>query len=742
MKLGKLRLKNYVFFKEAVFDLDQQGITYIQALNKDAASNEAKNTNGAGKSLLFGSIPELHWGTSPTGKDSVKSEQSSVISIEYKDVGKGKDNYVVQRRFGKKKGFRILRNGEDTNIRTIDLASKRAQSILGMGEQDFYTRAYIDALIPHPLIVGRDGERQQFFVDMFGLHSADSIRKLLTSEYREAQKNRASYLEVRSLFEEMREKSLDSDTYAAKVKELAELSDKQSSLLKRFRRTQAIRDLIMFERDNAGLIKRLRNVVDGGGFDYVLETVTKEIKRLRADQAEAQEWAVFDKETARYKEKLKPMQKRLDRLGLGDADHEAIKAKAKKARELEAHASLTKSEWKQVGRPGDKPEKVTEPSYDRAKCEARLYALKEEKQHVQKFHKGKCPTCGSKVEGRTLEEIVADIKKWEDRAEAASAYTQYKAALSTWKERTDASERLGVEYKDAKAKAEKYERYQEALDLIKGIPDVPQPPSDSRLPADGLEERLDKYKSKLEVLRSAQPVIDKINEVENLTESQRALAKSFDELGDKLTALNNRIADLSAETNSAKTARNQLELLAARGKTLKKKAADEPILKMLIEAYSKKGLKKLMIERFAKLLEAQLNKFRKLLFIEDYQFEFRFDKKLELLVHRRYGKITKVSDVRKLSGAERRMFTVLLVVATITLLPASKRLNVLILDEPDANVGPAQLDRFLKALPVIQKIVPHIVVITPRLDLDIPNANVYTVVKHRGVSTLVKGSVK
>jgi DNA repair exonuclease SbcCD ATPase subunit len=183
-----------------------------------------------------------------------------------------------------------------------------------------------------------------------------------------------------------------------------------------------------------------------------------------------------------------------------------------------------------------------------------------------------------------------------------------------------------------------------------------------------------------------------------------------------------------------------LQKMAERGKTLKRLAADAPVLKALIDVHSNKGLKKLMVERCAKMIEQQINKMRRLFFAENFVFEFKYDKKLEFLVHRKVGKHVMTSDVCKLSGAEQRLFTILLVLARITLLPKTKRTNLLVLDEPEANLGPARQNLFVKALPLMNKIVPHIVILSPRTDLQIPNARVYSLIKDKGVTTLIKGN--
>jgi DNA repair exonuclease SbcCD ATPase subunit len=741
MKFGKLRVKNYGPFKKAELDLDRTGITHIKAKNKDAENNNGKATNAAGKSVFFGSIPELHWGRSPTGKDSVKGQQSSEISIQYKDVGPKSEEFDVVRRFGKNRGFSIQRNGKDLHVRTMDLSQRRAGQILGMGEDEFYTRVLIDSLTPHPLLIGSAAQRQEFLVQRFGLHSADSVRKLLLAEYRVAQQKRATYLEVRSLFDDLRSKSLSSDQLVTKRAELEELEAKQEQVLKRFQKSQAVRDLLMFEKDNADLLARLQKVCTVDEFEDTYKDLKKRLRHLEEKQEEAKLWAIYDKELELYKEKVRPLKKQLntlcgsDWLGRGDE----IRKKAKKAK---AAADAVRDCVSKLGAlPRElQPEVGETPKYDYEACVSKLSRLDEELEHVTHFKDGKCPTCGSSVTARPKSDILADIDKWKTRRAKAKVFNKAVEDLERQRENKALRKELKAQLAEAEAESAKLQKWIEIEELLKQVPDVPSPPFAVRDVLDTSDEKIAKLQKKIAVLRTVKPVLEKIKEVAALTQEQRERAKDFNDLGDKLTTLNNRISNLTAEISTGQSAHQQLQELKIRGKALKKVADDAPLLKAMIDVYSTKGLKKLMIQRCAKKLQDQINKYRKLFFVEDYFFEFKYDKKLEFLVHRKYGKHVSVTDVRKLSGAEKRMFTVLLVVADITLTPKKKRTNLLILDEPEANMGPAAQNAFVKALPVLNKIVPHIVVISPRTDLEIPGANVFTIVKHRGVSSIVKGN--
>src|SRR5690606_30805286 len=98
------------------------------------------------------------------------------------------------------------------------------------------------------------------------------------------------------------------------------------------------------------------------------------------------------------------------------------------------------------------------------------------------------------------------------------------------------------------------------------------------------------------------------------------------------------------------------------------------------------GMKRMAIEAVSNLLAQQLNKYSPLVFPNRYQFSIQWDKsKLSILCHRPEGKV-KVTDVRKLSGAESRLFTYLLVFAQLQFVPKGQRSNLMVLDEPTTNM--------------------------------------------------------
>lgn len=737
MIFKELAVKNYGNIKSAKIDLDYTGLTFIFGRNKDGGPNA---TNGAGKSQFWSAIPEIAYGNPPTGKDGHK-HKSAKIRLKFQA---GENEIAFVKDFNAKGGkkFTVLKNGEDVNARTLDYAETKLQQYIGKTEEDFYTQVYVDSLKIHPLIIGSAAQRQDFFVRRFNLENVDNVRKLLLKELAEVQKNVATYREVQSMFEEAKERLTTTAEEREQIDaDIKSLTKERDSLLERASKLQDLRDLIAFGENNKALIERFSKVSTVESFEEDRAKFKSLRKMLKQDIEVAQEWKSYKKALRKYKDALAEIQPKLTKL-VGDADPKIVKEKAAKYVDLNAELKQKKAAAQELENDIQEVPSVKTPKYeDSEEIRRKIDKLTEELEHTHEFKNGKCPTCGSTVKGRPSSEIKEELDKWKARSVVLKAYLEADEIASRNKEVMQKLSALKAEIEELEPKVKKYKAYHEALDLLDDIPSKPEKPEGEEQDADELDEKLEKVTKKLAILDSAEDIIPMLRKYQKLTDEQREKAKSADKVGQKLTDLNTQLTNLEVTRNQQAEIVKQLEQLRGRGKTLKRSVDDEVILKTLVNAYSTKGLKKFMIQRYAALLEQQVNKFARFTFSEDFSFEFKYDKRLEVLVHRRYGKKVKTTDVKRLSGAEKRMFTLLLVIATYTLTPQKQRSNVLILDEMEANMGPEAIQNFLKALPVLNKIVPHIVVITPKPELHVDGARSFTAVKKNGVTTLVEGRV-
>lgn len=747
MRLTKLKLRNVPPFKEAELDLDFRGITVIRGLNKDASKNTSGDkpvTNAAGKSVLVGALPDLVIDDTPTGKDDAKAKKKkgkkvkSLVEVEGVKAGK---HYTITKRSenGKNKEFKILRDGKDIHIRTVDYTQKRIQKIFGLNEANFYSRFYIDSTIPHPLIAGSSKKgRPDYIAELFNLNDVDHVKKLLSAEMSRLNKKN---IELRTLKAELDDVRLHLKPKAERLalkEKIADLQARQEGLGKKVVELQWVSDTVAFERQNEKLISRLSKILDGQ-FESLPEELSKLKKRMRKidDLRELQaEWSSYKKAKALYLEQAESVLKALKKSGF---DRESLKVEVERIQNLRSEAKLLELSVKQSD-PGDKPKK---PESEKPKDDPKVYdlkieALNQELSHVKKFKSGKCPTCGSKVHARSPEDIQSEVQKWSKKARSAHAWESYLGQKSEWtllvrshEQKTEKLEKLREQLKGTEKTLDLYER-------VRSLPAAPRKP-DEELPPDAIDnEQVEKLRRKISDLSAGKDLLTLILDCQKLTDKQRSLPNASTVMTE-LNGLNSQLLECKSEYNRQSDYLERGRSLKTRVDALSEEVKDLKIIKAFVSAYSKQGLKRFMIWRQSKLLEQQINKYRKIFFVEDYSFEFQQSgPNLSLLVNRKYGKKTSTSDVKRLSGAEKRLFTLLLVVATTTCLPVNQRPNVLVLDEPEANMGKAIVEKLLSSLPVLNKLFEHILYVTPQDSLIIPNSRVFTVIKENGVARLTK----
>lgn len=734
MIFKELAVVNYGNVKKAKIDLDYKGITFILGRNKDAGPGA---TNGAGKSQFWSAIPEMAYGVPPTGKDSHKHKNSK-LRLKL-DVDGNEYSFVETFSKSGSKSFKVTKNGKDLHVRTLAHPQQKLRQFLGKTEEDFYTKVYVDAVQAHPLIVGSAAVRQEFFVRMFNLENVDALRKLLLAELSQVQKVASTYREVKALFEDakgnLKTTAEDRKALSASISSLRATRD---DVIAKTEELQHVRDLISFEASNAKLLAKFKKYTSVSSFVVDRETTEAKVKKYKGLRSSALDWKAYAKELAAYREDSQEIEAKVKKLVGNNWDIDDLKEKADRYKLLRRESDVLASKLDDLARI-EKPAEVSKPKRDVDTCQRAVSRLKEELSHSHEFEGGKCPTCGAAVKARPKSEVRKELLKWSSELQAAKDYKDFIEALSVYKkakgERTSLDERL----LKVTSRITSLQPSVDALNLLDKRPSKPEAPETPKVSLTEVEDRLDALRKRLAFFETVEPLVERIEALDKLTDSQRKRVSSYSELSTKLAELNTKLSAKEAFKVQQDEAVRNLNQLKLRGKLLRKQAEDEELLKELVTAYSAKGIKKLLIQRYASLLQQQVNKFVRFVFSEDFSFEFKYDTRLEVLVHRKYGKTTKTSDVKRLSGAEKKMFTLLLVIAGYTITPAKLRSNLLILDELEANMGPEAVKNFLRMLPVLNKIIPHIVVITPRPELHLEGARYFTAVKHRGVTTLMEG---
>lgn len=741
MKAGiqplSFRLQNTLLFKDCTWDF-KPGLSVIYGLNR-ASARTSSNGNGAGKSAFFSMIGETVYECPIIGE---KQDALKTGTRTYDFLLHGKPVQIV--REGSKLDIKI--NGK-SKFRTKPKARKWLEKNFPINQEEYETYCHIDGRLPHPLAMGSSITRKRFFNTFFGLDKMDIERRLFQAELAKLSKIRAAYDEIRTEFIRAKEKkdNTDKDALRASIvdcqSELDELNTKNSRL-------QNITQLLSFEASAKTQIKAYLDLdpeVSQDTFDDLLETAKWNKKTNKADLAEAHEWRQYQRDTKHYTEaydnlsdRAKKLIVKLGKKGLIDKYGDA----AEKARNTKLQIKEWRSSLEEAQQVLDepKPKKVSiDETWDRKAILSKIQALEHQYDHAKKFKSGQCETCGQEVDVKDPETIKARYKKEKVKIRLMDEHNAYQEAIKKRKAAREVVDESAEALEELEIKYEKLLNRAKAVAEVRELPSRPKKFEGKKLDIPILERMCEEDQERLILLDFIQPNLDTIRDITKLTDKQRRASKIADKLRTKINEVQERLGKLRLKWSLAKEAYLDYKRLRDRVVEMKTALRDEKALKLLVEGYSDKQMKKTAIKTIASRLMQEVNKYGRIVFPEDYTFDFNWDKSnMALIVHRKHGKKMLVSDVRKLSGAESKLFTIVLVMALMTFVPQRKRCSTLILDEPASTFSLETLDALKRLLPILNKLFPSIILITPRTDERYEGAMEFTVLKEK-VATILKG---
>jgi DNA repair exonuclease SbcCD ATPase subunit len=716
------------YFADQGFDFDQEGISLILGENRNSGKDK-QNTNAVGKSLFFSQLPEMITEEPRVGTRADRLRKGT-RSLKFRV---GKNVYEFQQSFGPSKN-RVLKNGVDLGIHGVAPAHEYFRNKIGMSDAEIMTFMYLDSSVPHPLVSGDTASRKRFFLDFFqsSLGSLNSVRKVIQSEADRLKAVERSYKENTERAKELKgqiPKNLD------QLKEECELAEESlNSVNKRAEEYAPIlrlRDQLEAHSEEQEFLLKI-DVADTNGLDAYSSKLERKIKRLRDTYKAALRFADWKKAQGKLSEKLKASHEILDA-------HPWFKEKPKTAETLKrAENFRTKLRevyaWEQ-DRVENVQDEVTRLERDLKKFRQELADLKEDT-HSAECEVDKCPTCGGKYNNRAAKERVRINNEYMDT---------YRKKIQGVKERLE-SEELSVEsLRDAQENLrgveEEMPKLKVAIQALETILEAENPtdaPENPNVDLAEVDEQLERALETRSRIPSLRRYLDMHAEFLSIPKEQRRAAVKFNI--QEVQSLAVQVANQKAELERFKVLNEELGRIQLKRASQLEELADKEAAELLVEATSKKGMERLMIRTLCKRLEEQVNKYAKMMFSEDYIFSFDLQTQFNITVTRRHGKREEVSDVRKLSGAERKLFALVLIPSLLAFVPKNKRSNLLILDEPTAAMGPANVDAFVRFLPLLNSIIKHIVVITPLSPAEYLKLNprVYTVVKDKHKSVIVE----
>lgn len=689
------------FIDPTVFKV-QPGISYIYGKNLLAGGNP----NFSGKSTFASAIAEIFYDEPVVGTRQDKAKSGSRF-VEFR---KGKKDVRVASSFKGKTGvLKVTVDGEDKSGRTKANTREAVDKVWPITQTDFNTYVYLDSAVPHPLARGSTAERKAFFNTFFSLDRLDAEKRILNAELLKLKKSRAAYNELKGSYEDLKGDLLE----ASVVVELERLEATHTKRVERLQKAaeeyQEIAQLVEFKRLAKTYLANL--TCSAEEIPERLKAVKRLIRKAEQHQEEMDDFRAYLKDLAKYKEAVKGL----------DMETPLKELKAKSEQYQRAKSKVEDLEGQEKPKKVEKPVK---PELDRKQLTGLQVQLEHALDHAKKFKTGVCPTCNQSVKAEPVEKTKARLAKVEAELEELDEYDQLLRKYNTYVEARKEWEAEQEELTKYKAEQKKLRPAHELYEKRRGLeaPEKVEKPE----AVEGVEEAKEELKT-LEFLAPHVDTIKKLKKVD-LKKSVEFDPKELNKAQEEVSAVRTKLEVHRSVHNRAKTLRSRL-------KELKADLENEEALKLLLEGYSDKAVKSMIIDAISTHLMNTVNQFSSLVF-SGYKFEFVWGPQVQLLVHR--PKIG-TTDVRKLSGAESKLFTLILVLALMRFVPKRKRLNMLILDEPTASFSAETTNLFHMLLPQINQLIPSILVVTPRSDERYAGAHEYTVVRDKGGSYIKKG---
>jgi DNA repair exonuclease SbcCD ATPase subunit len=730
----RLRVKGTSLYAAADLDLDYKGLTVIYGLNKDANQG---STNAAGKSALLGYLPEMMFDLSPVaGKRDKRVSGLEEVTLE-RD---GKE-LVYQRHT--KKGVekpKLFINGKDLSARGKEYIKARVQKFAGRTVEEFYALDYIDSLRPSIFQRGSTAQRRGFIVDLFRLSDVDTLRKAFRAEMMKASQDGAAFKALNRQLEETRVSLKDTNLNELRAR-ISKLESRQRTLTEKANDLSSKIELHRLLSANEENLSRLRKVLknDFSTLASKLRQLEGKVLILQDQSALAQQYAAYLELAQDAKKRRASVKREIAALRLDVTRDAADAGKRQHDRYQKALDRLVPPKNNDVAGQDYAPVNKELLKEDLDTWITRLKNAEGLLEIANAVGKGEsCPTCKQPVPKDILEAAsenvtrlrkkVRQIRQAKENHDNNVSLKQAKADLKAFEDERRVLER----------KVKKWAPYAQAAYLYSILPSMPSPFKGEvpDLPLEEVQLRLQKAMRTVQFLRTMKPLLPQLQEALSsegldVAKELRAVQSSLHEVNSELPALQARLTQAISHKERVRSLKDQME-------PLKEAALDEEAYKLLVDAYGNEGIKKLMVDRIGKHLENTLNRYSKYVYSESYRFKVVIDTQFRVLVSRHYATGVKTSDVRRLSGAESRMFALLELISWLALIPASRRSNLVVLDEPDGNMGEEMRENLRRFLQVLNKIIPHIIVLTP-VNSVYPGARCFTAVKHNGVSRLVEG---
>ncbi|QZE59449.1 hypothetical protein MPK66_gp205 [Erwinia phage pEa_SNUABM_2] len=758
--LKEIHLRDVGVYKELDIDgLDKEGFATICGKNLDSP-NVKDNTNGVGKSMLFAAIPTLLYEADPLAmkkkdKGNMLGKGSSIDLSWNSPLG------GVVRIVQTATKYQVYYNKEDQKVGRQDVARGWVQKHWPLSKEEFYSYCYIQSQISHPFQRATPADRLVYLTRLFNLDIFDNIRMALKKKLDLAKDAETESKGLADMLDVTQRKQNALSIHAEEkntLKAIIEHLDKMKA-----RRNRLNEELLELStaRSNARKYEKLKHQLDTLGIETT--DLKGELNDLRGQLIDHDKYDDYVEALDEYEQELADVKKRIKALGdVADLDNKKLrKQHGKLVKEEEAAQELLEKvdeqqeeydDWREACAKLTKrlsklksPKRTQEEAQDaRAESKAIVQVYRAFEEHD---HDGNsCPTCGQGVNLKAMARAATKAQAIIDECIEAIDYHKLNAeltALQDDKVKKPKHDRAALE-KQIKKLGKQLDAIEEQFEQAKKL---------EKLQA--RKAALKKPKAVKQPKKARKTIKNRIKDLEILKDLTAAM-KAIGEPEDPFYLLDGRYKDIETKSESLRNDIDKKErkaqniqmriqehehyeetLRELRGKLSKLQPLIDKrkVFEVLYKAYSNNALKLKAVESRLKQIENKLNEYSSLVFPEPMHFElFSTKQGVGATVTRMTSK--KTTDIGIMSGAETNCFRLLFAVAIMPFIPANRRTNFIILDEPDNSCSPAVSEHIIENfLPILKQIIPNIYWITPN-DVEHFSNNQWTVTKKGGTSSL------
>lgn len=761
--LRSLNLTNVGVYKDLKLSkLNKQGFVTICGINKDS-HNVINNTNGVGKSLMFGALPTLLFEADPlalTKKSKTNMlKKGSMIEMEWDSPLGGK--IKIEQHPSK---YKVYLDGKDQEVERQDVARTWIKKHFPLSPEDFYSYVYIQTDIPHPFQRVKPVDRLKYLTSLFNLDVYDRIRaevKKKLDAAKEAETESRGIADLLDVTERKQNALKVTPEMRKKIKSLGNKSDALKIELNEL--YEAFVSLSTLRKDAKRYTETKESIDELG---VVSDDPKKELKKLRKQLEQHEDFEEYESELGDYKKKKKSLEAQIKDLPESQSDSKVLVKKHSKLvseeEDLEELIIIVEDQHEQYSnylrnvkelskilKGLSKPKRTREEAEEvRGESRAIIRAYEKLCDHVEGTS---CPTCGQDVDMKAMQRAAKKAKAAIEGAEQDIKYLDTKIELRALEQhavkkpkydKKELEKQLRKVAKQIDLVTEEFETEKKRNTLVTKLEALEKPEK-----VDAPKSSVKKINSRIEALEELSDLVQQLKAYKEPKKTFAQYDKEYISQDKKIKSMQAEIAEIDRETQKIGSMvqeydhyDNTLVDMRTKLKKLQPLIDKRVVFETLYKAYSNNALKLRAIEGRLKSIEDNLNRYSSLVFPENFVFKLFSSKQgVEATVTRTESKST--TDISILSGAETSCFRLLWAISILPFIPANRRTNFMVLDEPDKGACPSVRDHLIENfLPILRSIVPNVYWVTP-LEVEHFSDKQWTVTKENGTTTLSKKEI-